>query len=405
MSRHYSYKAVTRDGLTRQGVVEAADEDAAVRELRAMGYMPLSLKPGAGGARLSAMLEPLRRRRSTPVDRVDFTRALSVLLSAGIELGRALAILAETHEDAAQARQVEALLEQVRGGQSFSRALGESGGFPDDYVRIVENAELSGQLAPALEELAGHLERARAMRNNLVSVLIYPAILLLVALVSIVVMLVVVVPQFMPLFEEMGDALPASTALVLALAGGLQAHGLLLLGVLALLLLAARLALRRPPWRRWLDRRLLTLPLVGPLLRTREGARFLYSLGMLLENGIALGTALEPAVHTVRNQALRESLEQVRQRVREGDTLAQQLLARRLFPSVALQILKVGEETGRLGAMAERAGRLLNERAELRVRRMVTLVEPLLIVVLGVLIAAVVISLFVGIISVNELPI
>ncbi|RMG28530.1 MAG: type II secretion system F family protein [Gammaproteobacteria bacterium] len=393
----FHYQAVSAQGREQRGVIEAASVPEAVRRLSAQGLTPLRLD-----AREVRRRTPLPgRRRRVPRDLL--LQALAELLGAGIELGTALAILARTSEEPGLAPLAERLLEDLREGRSFSQALAGQG-FAPDQVNLVANAEQAGRLAGALHDLAAHLERTRALRESLVSALLYPAILAIVALASILVILLFVVPRFEVLFEEAQGRLPAMTALVLALGHLLRRFGGGLVLLLALLGIAGWGWFGLPSSRRRLDRWVLRLPWLGEHVRSVEGARFFYSLGMLLENGIAAGEALPAAVQAVRNGVLRERLAAVEQQVREGGSLAAALLALEVFPARALQMLQVGEETGRLGPLATRAARHLAARTELRVRRLVTVLEPAMILALGLVIGTLVIALFLGIVSVNDLP-
>jgi len=250
----------------------------------------------------------------------------------------------------------------------------------------VRAGEASGQMSQVLERLVAHMERLRALRESVISATLYPAILLGVALLSLVGMLGFVVPQFERLFKDMGEALPLPTRIVMALGQGFRQHGLLL-AIAALLLgwLAWRW-LRSPAGRAWWQRRALRLRVVGPLLYKYELTLFARSLGTLLGNGVPLLTALHIATETVGNLELRQPLAKMAPQVKEGANL-----------------VRVGEETGRIGPMMLELSEVLDREVETGIKRALTLLEPILILLLGVLIAAIIVSILLGILSINDL--
>ena len=393
----FQYRAVGRDGRTRDGVIEAEREDAAARQLRAQGLTPLRLVSGSAAA----------ERRGKPVNREDvraLTHELAVLLRSGLALDRSLRVLAEMAQKPALAQLLADVLKDVKGGKALSTALeGHGRLFGGFYISMVRAGEASGQLDDVLERLAGYLQEAKATRDSVISALIYPAILLVVAVLSIVLMLGFVVPQFESLFADMGEALPALTRLVLAAADAIAAWGWLL----ALVVVAATLLFRRwaatPEGRLSLDRRTLGLPLAGPLVFEFEMSKFARTAGTLLGNGVGMLRAISIASSTVHNRALAAALEALPPAVKAGRRISSALDETGLFTPMVIQMVRVGEESGRLDALFLELARVFDEHVQAGVRRSLTLLEPVLILFMGFVIAVIIIAILMGILSVNDL--
>ncbi|MBN8558844.1 MAG: type II secretion system F family protein, partial [Burkholderiales bacterium] len=348
-----------------------------------------------------------QRALKGPVQRADvlaFTSELSIMLRAGLALDNALRVLIEMSAKPSVRQLLEGVLEDVKGGATFSRALAKRGDlFGDFYLNMVRSGEASGQMSQVLERLVAHMERLRALRESVVSATLYPAILLGVALLSLVGMLGFVVPQFERLFKDMGEALPLPTRIVMALGQGFRQHGLLLaIAALVLGWLAWRW-LRSPAGRTWWQRRALRLPVVGPLLYKYELTLFARSLGTLLGNGVPLLTALHIATETVGNLELRQPLAKMAPQVKEGARMVRAMEGTGVFEPLAINLVRVGEETGRIGPMMLELSEVLDREVETGIKRALTLLEPILILLLGVLIAAIIVSILLGILSINDL--
>jgi len=292
----------------------------------------------------------------------------------------------------------------VKGGAPFSRALtAHREHFGDFYINMVRSGEASGQMSQVLERLVAHMERLRALRESVISATLYPAILAGVAALSLVVMLGFVVPQFEQLFKDMGDALPLPTRIVMMLGHGFRSYGPVLLPIVLLIGWMVWRWLRSPAgrakWQNWL----LGLPVLGPLLHKYELTLFARSLGTLLGNGVPLLTALHIATETVGNARLREPLAKMAPMVKEGTRMVAAMQATQVFEPLAVNLVRVGEETGRIGPMMTELADILNRDVETGIKRALTLLEPVLILVLGILIAAIIVSILLGILSVNDL--
>ncbi len=401
----FRYKAVTRDGEPDEGQMVAASSAAVIRQLQESGRIPIFAEESAEQDKHRA--KTVRRFRSATArpDVMAFTRSLAVLLSAGTPFDRALDIMLEVETDPAMTGLVRAIQSDVRGGDSFSEALRRRGDdFSGFYVNMVFAAETSGDLGPGLERLVTYLERTQQLHEKVRSALVYPTILLLVAGISVIVLLTFVVPQFRPMFEDMGAALPLATRAVLVASDFMARFGWLLLLACAGGCFALQRFLTSGAFRRRIDRLALRTPIVNDLLVAAETARFSRTLGTLLSSGVALLEALEIASGTLANRILRGTVQQSSASLKEGGSLSQTLAQSQYFPALAIQMIKVGEETGAIETMIQRVADIYEQELDNAVRRALALLEPVLIIGLGVLIAGIILSVLVGIISVNDLP-
>ena len=402
----FAWRAAQADGQLLEGRFEAAAADAVLRHLRERGLTPIKVEDAAA-ADVAVPGRGNRRALRGPVTRADvlaLTSELSIMLRAGLALDNALRVLIEMSAKPSVRQLLETILEDVKGGVPFSRALAKRGDlFGDFYINLVRSGEASGQMSQVLERLVAHMERLRALRESVVSATLYPAILLVVAALSLLGMLGFVVPQFEKLFTDMGDALPLPTRFVMMLGHGFQRWGLVI-GLVAVLLgwLLWRW-LRTPPGRAWWQNRALRLPIVGPLLYKYELTLFARSLGTLLGNGVPLLTGLHIATETVGNANLRAALAKMAPLVKEGSRMVNAMTATQVFEPLAVNLIRVGEETGRIGPMMTELAEVLDREVETGIKRALTLLEPILILVLGMLIAAIIVSILLGILSINDL--
>lgn len=398
----FRYRAMTRTGATVSGVVEAPNQDAVIEHVRGLGHYPISSPTVAGGWREA--VGGRLRAASRPSDRDLGVAAqeLATLLHAGLPLDRALAIIVGLGRTGLT-KPLQGVLSRVRGGATLADSLAAEGQFPKFFISMARAGEMGGNLEAALRRLADYLGKASALRAAIVSALIYPAMLLVTAGLSIFAILVFVLPQFESMFRAAGKALPLSTRVVMGL-GGFLSHdwwAVLTLGVLAVA--ALRRALRDPSFRyRW-DARCLRLPILGPLLTQIQLERFSRTLGTLICNGVALPTALEITRATLSNTAMAAAIATATSGLREGDGLADRLRRTAIFPSVALDFVRVGEETGRLDDMLLRQADLCDESVKHTTQRLLAVMVPLLTIVIGMVVAGLIASILVAIISINEL--
>lgn len=393
----FTYKAVGRDGKAQQGVIEAEGLDLATRQLRSRGLTPLKIQEGED----QAQTKPPTRQEV-----LSMTSELSVLLRAGLPLDRALKVLIDMDGQPRMRAVLSELLKAVKGGKSLSLALQPFDGiFGSFYLSMVRAGEASGQLSAVLERLVEHLESAKATRDSIVSALIYPAILLVVAVLSVVVMLGFVVPQFETLFNDMGEALPAMTKAVIAAAEFIKAWGLLLAILVAVLGLLLQRWAASEQGKTVLDTRLLALPIAGSIAFEYEMAKFARTVGTLLANGVSLLKAIQIANETVGNIPLREGLEVLPPAVKAGKRMSVALDETEMFTPMVIQMTRVGEESGRLDDMMLELAAVFEDHVASGVKRLLTLLEPVLILTMGFIIALIIISILMGILSVNDLAI
>ncbi len=397
------------------GRIEAASAEQAVLRLKAQGLVPVAVDP-AGAAPAAApapapgrAAAPPPRRRDAPVNRrdvLDLTHELAVMLRAGLPLAYALRVLVDMSGKPRVQHLLQQVLGDVKDGAALSRALGRHGAlFGPFYISMVRAGEASGQLAHTLERLSEHIARMAALRESIVSSAMYPAILLVVAILSLAGMIGFVVPQFEQLFADMGDALPLATRMVLGLSHHVRDWGY----VWALVLVPAGWFvlgwLRRPAGRQALQATVLRLPLVGPIVHRLQIAVFARTLGNLVGSGVPLLAALEIGVDTVSNDPVRRALAAMLAQVKSGARLAQAMADTGQFEPLAVNLVRVGEETGRLGPMLIELASLTDQRIETGLKRLLTLLEPALIAILGVIIAGIIVSILLGILSVNEIAV
>lgn len=405
----FRYKATSLDGQLVEGEMEGEDRAAVIARIQASGRIPIRADPVAGSLlpRLGA-LPGLRRGGARVGQRelVAFTRELASLLHAGLPLDRALQIMLEVATDPRLRGLIGRIGEGVREGDSLSEAIeAQRDVFSPFYVSMVRAAEASGELGPGLARLGEYLERARSLRDKALSALIYPALLVAVAGISLAVILAFVVPKITVLFADLGAAMPLSTRIVIGSADLVRGYWWLLpLLVLAATAYANRVRSQPAARLRW-DRRMLRLPLAGALMLRLETARFTRSLGTLLANGLPLLRALAIARETLTNRYLAQAVAEAGEMLKEGGGFADTLMSRDVFPRLALQMIKVGEETGRLEPMLLEVAEVYDREATTAIQRMLSVLEPVLIVGLGIVIGGIIMSILVAIVSVNDLPV
>ncbi|GKT22016.1 type II secretion system F family protein [Acidovorax sp. SUPP3334] len=420
----YVWRAAAASGKVVEGRLSAVTEAQALKQLRSQGLTPLSIGDSATSAvagassamgaasaneAIGAATVPKGRAGKGPVKSADvlaLTSELSIMLRAGLALDNALRVLIDMSYKPSMATLLQGILDAVKGGTPLSRALAQHRDlFGDFYINMIRSGEASGQMSSVLERLVEHMERQRALRDSVISATIYPAILLGVAVLSLIAMLGFVVPQFEKLFTDMGDALPMPTQIVMALGHAFTRYGLFI-GIVALGLgLMVRRWVASPAGRQWWQARLLKLPLMGRLALKYQLTLFSRSLGTLLGNGVPMLTALHIATETVSNTVLQQALSRVAPIVKEGGKVVQAISATGIFEPLAINLIRVGEETGRIGQMMIELSNILNREVETGIKRLLTLVEPVLILVLGILIAAIIVSILLGILSINDLAV
>ncbi|MDR3436842.1 type II secretion system F family protein [Telmatospirillum sp.] len=402
----FRYVAVDQAGRTVKGTMEAVDSAAVIDWMQRQGHIPVRAEPAGGGSWLTDLLsvELGRRRGLSKAEVASFIRELGIMLGAGQDLDRALRFLVETASSPRLRAVADELRDKVRGGATLASALAQHPeSFPELHIGLVRAGEAGGSLGETLDRLGQLLERERSLTASVQSALFYPAILVVAAGSSIALLLIYVLPQFVPFFTQSGAQLPLSTRVLLAF-GDLLSKGAPWLLVVALLgAVAWRRAFADPGRRRQLHRRLLAVPLMGKLWRETLAARFTRTLGTLLKNGVSLIAALGIVEKTLGNLEAREVVRAATVKVRTGAGLAASLEEFRLFPVRTIHLLRLGEETAQLSQMALRAADIHDEAVRTTVQRIVALLVPAITVVMGLLVAGIVASLLTAMLSLNDL--
>jgi general secretion pathway protein F len=407
----FSYRAVTPAGEVSSGELEAANESEIVDRLRDQGLMPMQIAQALGVATGPRAAKAPRRsiftpRRVTRDQLLGITRELATLLRAGLPLDRALELLITLAPAPAAAVMLQGIRDEVRGGKSLSQALdARREVFSRFYVNIVRAGEAGGALGTVLTRLADSMERAKELRDSVRSALIYPTILIFVAVASIMVLLIYVVPQFQSTFAQAGKALPIPTQIVIVLGTFLRDWWWVLVPALALVVIAFRRRGRAPSVRRARDARLLRMPLVGDLVAKVEVARFARTLATLLANGVTLLAGLAIVKDTMGNVVLANALDAVTAKLREGKGFGRPLAETELFPRLATQMIMVGEESGRLEEMLARVADVYDREVATAIKRFLAVLEPVLILGLAVMVGGIVFSILLGVMGMSELVI
>ncbi|MCB1702154.1 MAG: type II secretion system F family protein [Pseudomonadales bacterium] len=397
----FSYKAIGRDGKSLSGVIEAEGLELASRQLRGQGFTLLKLE---AGGELNTRADRAAGKPPGRQDVLSMTSELAVLLRAGLPLDRALKVLIDMASLPQMHQLLSEMLSAVKGGKPLSQAMQAHGQlFGTFYISMVRSGEASGQLSAVLDRLVEYLENAKTTRDSVLSALIYPAILLVVSVLSIVLMLGFVVPQFQTLFEDMGEALPLITRLVVDAAEFIKSWGWLMV------LLVAGVAIYLRRWaateggRTSLHRRLLKMPLAGGIIFEFEVSKFARTVGTLLGNGVSLLKAISIAIDTVDNRVIKEALQVLPPAVKAGKRMSVALADTGMFSPMVIQMTRVGEESGSLGEMMLELAKVFDGHVQSGVKRGLALLEPVLILGMGFIIAVIIISILLGILSVNDL--
>lgn len=401
----YAFEALDTEGATQKGVIEADTAKAARGLLRGRALVPLDVRPVAAGA--TADTAPTRALFTRPVFSATslsiWTRQLAGLVGSGLTLERALTAMADEAENERQHHLVAALRAEVNAGSSFGKALARfPREFSEIYVAVVSAGEQSGYLGRVLERLADDLEERQALNAKLLAATLYPAIVTVAAIAIVLLLMTYVVPQVANVFAGTKRALPLLTTIMLALSAFVRSWGLALVGLLVLAFVGLRLALRDEAFRQRFDAGWLRLPVLGRLSRGYNAARFSGTLAMLAGAGVPILKALQAAGETLGNRAMRADAMDALVLVREGAPLASALAQKKRFPGLLAMFARMGEQTGQLPAMLQRAATQLSAEVQRRALQLATLLEPLLIVGMGLVVMLIVLAVLLPIIQLNQ---
>ncbi|AVA37337.1 MULTISPECIES: type II secretion system inner membrane protein GspF [Cupriavidus] len=400
----YRYEAADAAGRADRGVIEADSPKQARAQLRARGLTPIIVDPLAGAGLAKRSGSSAFVRRLSTQEQALFTRQLASLIVSGLPLDEALGALADQAERQYVHELLAGIRAEVMGGSSLSVALAQHPkDFPDIYRALVSAGEHSGHLGMVLERLATYIETRNTLTSKIRLAFTYPAIVTVVAFAIVIFLLSYVVPQVVSVFANTKQKLPTLTVIMLALSDFVRNWWWAALGVIAAVVAIIRSLLKQPDvrlaWHRWL----LTAPLVGKLIRGYNTARFASTLSILVSAGVPILRSLQAAGETLTNQALKANVEDATTRVREGASLARALAAQNQFPPVLVHLIRSGEATGNLPTMLDRAATGEGQELERRTMFLTSLLEPLLILTMGVVVLMIVLAVLMPIIEINQL--
>jgi general secretion pathway protein F len=401
----FRYTAVGPGGERLAGVMDATTQAEVIARLQRQGTLPVRAEPADQASRWAwlTQLDLGVRRGLRKQDVADLIRELATMLTAGQDLDRALRYMQETAAARTRAT-ISGLRDAVRDGSPLSTAMARyPASFPTMHVGLVRAGEAGGNLGPTLSRIADLLDRQRTLASTVTSALIYPAVLFIAMIGAVTLLLTQVLPQFVPMFEQSGAPLPASTQFLIAAGQCVQDDGLFLLLAALVLVVLGRVALSQARVRLIVDRIVLRLPVIGSLTQEVLAARFTRVLGTLLGNGVALIPALTMVRDAMGNQAARTAVDRASSTARGGGSLTRDLEAAGVFPTRTIHLLRLGEETAQLAAMALRAADIHEEKTRLATQRLTALLVPAMTILMGVAVGGIVASLMTAMLSLNNL--
>jgi general secretion pathway protein F len=403
----FAYKATNREGKIVEGQIEAETERAVLTKLQDLGYLPLRITPGKNGGR-SLFSLPKRVGGSGKIKNKDlllFTQELKTLLRAGLPLDRSLMILQELTVKENFRDIIHDVISKIKGGKSLADAMAEYPQiFPKVYVNMIRAGEMGGVVPQVLEDITAYLERDAEMRNYLISSLIYPAIVTFMMIASILVMILFVIPKFSQIFESSKAPIPLPMQILMGISSFFISWWWLIFGGIALAVFVFQRWRTSAEGRLTWDRKILGLPLLGRLVSLVEVARFNRTLGTLLQSAVPLINGLSLVKEVINNQIIAGTIEPIKNGVKKGEGLVAPMKKAGVFPPLSLHLLEVGEETGNLPAMLLQAAEVFEEDVRIEIKRLISLFEPMMILLMGVVVGVIVISMVFSIFSISEIP-
>src|SRR3954468_9984955 len=419
----FTYIALDSRGQESTGLVEASTTNEAIGELRRAGYFPTHVYEEGTGAAAPSKAARAKKAKAPPTERkarradivlfqrktvkpkilMIFTRQLATLIDAGLPLLRGLNVLAKQERDTVLKGTINKLADSVQGGSTFSEGLAQHPRiFNDLYVNMVKAGELGGVLEVVLTRLAEFQEKAQKIKNKVLAAMVYPIIVMFLAVGIMTFLLIFIVPRFQAIFHDMlGDKpLPAVTVFVIGISGFVQNNWMLLLGAIAGLIIGYKVLSRTRGGRAVLDRIKLRAPLFGDLLRKTAISRFSRTLGTLVTSGVPILQALTITGETAGNAVIAGAISQVHDSVKEGESIVQPLEASGVFPPMVISMIDVGEETGQLPEMLLKVADVYDDEVDNSVAGLTSMLEPIMIVFLALVVGTIVIALFMPLISI-----
>jgi general secretion pathway protein F len=402
----YSYKASTLEGKVVEGTMEAADNGAVSLKLADMGLLPIRIGASGKDSLLTREIQwSWRKKRVRHKDLLVFTQELHTLVRSGFPLDRSLAILGQLAESPALSEVVQEVLNEVKAGRSFSEGLGKfPDAFPKIYVNMIKAGEAGGALEEILARLVTFLETSEDLQSYIISAMIYPALLSIVGFASITILTLFVVPRFTAIFQDMGVPLPLPMAMLKGLSDFITGYWWAVLIGIVLVSVYLRRLRRSVEGRLLWDRYMLRIPLVGPVLRKVEVSRFSRTLGTLLHGGVPLLQAMTIVREIISNQSIATAIEPIRNGIKKGEGITQPMKQSGVFPPLAMHLIEVGEESGRLDGMLVQVAEIYDNEVRTGVKRLISFFEPALILLMGIIIGTIVVSMLIAIFSINDIP-
>ena len=402
----FHYKATNSEGAVTEGSMEALQEGMVVNKLQALGYIPIRIAPAEPAKKTptqSAVLFDSKRTSRREI--LTFTQEFSALLKAGLPIDRALQILIGMAGQKKSAVVLQGILNDVTEGISLADALEKHAKlFPSLYISMVRSGESSGTLTIVLERLSVFLERSEELRAYVLSAMIYPSLLIVTSGASILILLTFVIPKFASIFSGMGVTLPFLTQQLLRLSQWTRDYWQAGLLFLLFITFVVRHAIRTPQGALIWGRLKLNLPLFGGLIQRIEMARFTQTLGTVLKGGVPILQALGIAKAVIRNCIISEAIQEIQGRVKRGERIGTSLREKTFIPLMVTEMITVGEETGQLHEMLLNVSEILDKQVREQVKRLLSLIEPGLILIMGLIVGTIVFSMLMAIFSINEIP-
>jgi type IV pilus assembly protein PilC len=393
----YAYKVRDRQGKVISGAIEAESAQAVALKLRSMGYIVIEIKEKKEAFSFSFSL----KKKITQKDLTVFARQFATMINSGVSITRALAILAEQTENSTLAEVIKQLRKDVEAGLSLSEALSKQGKiFPPIFINMVRAGEAGGVLDETLLRLADHFEKDAAIKARVKSALTYPTAVLIFSLLIATAMIVFVVPTFMNMFQSLGGNLPAATMMLVNLSNFVRGKWYLIIGTFVLLIYGYKTVNKTEKGKYFFDALKLKLPIFGSLLKKMAISKFSRTFSTLVASGVPILQAMDIVADTAGNEVVARSLREARASIKEGETISKPLSKSPVFPPMVVQMIAVGEETGALDTMLKKIADFYDEEVATMVDSLTSLLEPLLMIFLGIIIGGIVIALYLPMFSI-----
>ncbi len=402
----YAYKATDYSGKIIRGAVEAKDEKGAVGLIHDQGLIPIKIQQAGATQKFSGASNPLALFTGVSTrDVLMFTQDLSSLIQAGLPIDRALKTLVAVTENRKLQTVIEKILKAVQGGSYLSDAMASHPkAFSDFYVNMIKAGEAGGALDAVLQRLSIFLENTRELKDEIMSALYYPAFIVFTSGVSIIILMIYVIPKFSVLFSDMGQAIPLSTRFLIGFSQWFREYWWSVVIMLAACIYFIYRYGRTQMGGARLDRYKLKLPIIGDIVRNVEVSRFARTLGTLMSSGVPILQAIDLVKDVMGNKVIADALGSIHEKIKEGERLSDRLAEAGVFPSLAVQMITVGEETGNLDQMLMRVAENYEKTVRRTIQRFISLLEPAMILLMGLLVGFIVISMLTAIFSINSIP-